>query len=322
MANGTPMKKNLSLWIYVVLLLFSSNGFADTEPQTKSEIDLIYTKDQEYYERIIGENRHRDAMIQFIHQVSMENYTIYHTPLQGKFYLEEKHDCIKNILRSGEPWEPQIQKLFSAYIRPNSTVLDIGAHIGTHTLAMSKLVGPNGRVIAFEPQPKIFRELFLNMQLNEADNVFFYPAAVGDHKGTIELAPFVWDNEGGTSLLGGGTGQFVPLITIDSLHLSNVSLMKIDVEMMENPVLDGAKRTIARCRPIIIIEIQGNYSFESAPPEIKHEILTTISKLEGMKYQVTCIGRADYLAIPSNTVKILYNKWKNRLLEYYSTAKK
>ena len=273
---------------------------------------------QQYFDRIMGKNR--DEMIQFIEQFSMENYQIYDHP-KGKFILEEKHDCIKNVLRSGKLWEPHIQELFFKHIRPKSVVLDIGAHIGTHTLAMSKIVGQAGSVIAFEPQPKIFRELFLNMKLNEASNIVFYPAAVADHDGTIELPPFVWDNEAGTSLLLGGTGKFVPLITIDSLRLKNVSVMKIDVEEMENAVLDGAKRTIARCKPVIIIEIQGNYHFETAPPEIRHEILNTIKKLKKMGYEVACIGNADYLAIHINILKRLYKKWKNRLVEYYLNAK-
>lgn len=245
------------------------------------------------YERIAGS--HREEVIPFLEQFPLDEYKIYRVEELGDFYLDAKPDHIKNKLRTGQPWEPQIQKIIAKYALADTTVLDIGAHIGTHALMMAK---QSGQVLAFEPQPKIFRELFWNMRLNSADNIVFYPVAVGDHEGSIELAPLLSGNEGGTSLLKGGTGKFVPLITIDSLNLTNVSLMKIDVELMENYVLDGAKETILRNKPVILIEILKNYSLLTAPEKKKNQILFTISKLENWGYKVEPIGGADYLALP------------------------
>lgn len=236
-----------------------------------------------------------EEMAAFLQQFPIEEYKVYHVTKLGDFYLDAKHDHIKNVLRTGRPWEPHIHKLIAQYALPQTTVLDIGAHIGTHTLTMAQNAG---RVLAFEPQPKIFRELYWNMRLNGADNIEFYPVAVGDHEGTIELAPFLSGNEGGTSLLKGGTGKFVPLITIDSLNLTNVSLMKIDVELMENYVLEGAKETILQNKPVILIEILKDYSLATAPEKKKNVILFTIAKLENWGYIVTSIGGADYLALP------------------------
>src|SRR5271157_1487855 len=121
---------------------------------------------------------------------------------------------------------------------------------------MSQAVGPAGRVIAFEPQPKIFRELFMNVFQSKRDNIRLYWAAVGAKEGAIELSPLGAGNEGGTAL-NGGTGKFVSLLCIDSLHLKNLTLMKIDVEGMEEAVLDGAENTIRQNKPAIIIEICG-----------------------------------------------------------------
>ncbi len=251
---------------------------------------------QSLFQRIRGTNR--KEITEFVKQFPEEQYKVYTIPEYGSFYLDDIGDYVKSMLISGHPWEPHIRELIFKYVKPKSIVLDIGAHIGTHTLDMSKQVGPKGRVLAFEPQPKIFRELFWNARLNKAKNIYFYPVAVGDHNGTIELSPLLPYNEAGTSLIWGGAGKFMPLITIDSLMLNNVSLIKIDVELQENLVLDGAKETIARCRPVILIEIRGDYGFENAPPAIKDEIVFTISKLERMGYTVTCIGHADFLAIP------------------------
>lgn len=281
----------LSRWLFCIIkvysLLITSLCYA------QERISLVP------FERVIGINH--EKMVDFILVFPKEQYKIYHVPTLGMFYLDAKKDLIKNILRKGIVWEPQIRELILTYVHPESTVLDVGAHIGTHTLTMSQKVGPKGRVLAFEPQPKIFRELFLNLMLNGVNNVDFYPAAVGDHEATIELTQLCNDNEAGTSLIlqPRGTGEFAPLITIDSLQLNDVSFMKIDVEVMENFVLEGAKDTIARCHPVILIEIRGDYWLENASPEIRNEIFLTISKLQNMGYNVTRISGADFLAVPT-----------------------
>ncbi len=239
---------------------------------------------------------HANEICDQILDFPMSSYQLFRIP-EGYFYLDDVDDIIKNPLKKGNSWEPHIQKLISLYAQPDSTVLDIGAHIGTHTLSMSHSVGPKGRVLAFEPQPKTFRELFLNMTINGADNVSFYWAGVGDKDGTICLNPLSRGNEGGTGL-GGSQGPTVDLLRIDSLDLSNVSLMKIDVEGMEEKVLDGAKSTIVSNRPVILIEILGGNDFNTASREIRHRILHVVEKLEDMNYKVNRIDCHDWIAIP------------------------
>ncbi|MBI2743519.1 MAG: FkbM family methyltransferase [Chlamydiales bacterium] len=230
---------------------------------------------------------------------------------EGYFYIDAIEDHIKNSLEEGYAWETHISKLISKCARRGSVVLDVGAHIGIHALTMAHCVGELGRVHAFEPQPKIFRELFLNMKLNEMENVSCHWAAVGDTTGTIETHPFTPGNEGGTSLIAsnltggnwtyraaGGTGVFVDLITIDSLHLNDVSLMKIDVEGMENAVIDGARETILRNRPMIILEIMGGSTLKTAPAEIADQIEFSKRKVVDLGYNLTHIFGWDYLAIP------------------------
>lgn len=245
---------------------------------------------------ILGENK-EDAK-KYVREFPFQQYREYSTKDRERYYCDEKNDVIKNYLKLGISWESHIRDRMLKYVKPGSVVLDIGAHIGTHTLSLAQAVGEQegGRVIAFEPQPKIFRELFWNMQLNNVKNVEFYPVAVGDHLGQIELSPFAESNEGGTGLRG-GTGQFVPLITIDSLKLDNVSLMKIDVEGLEDQVLIGLHDTILRCKPVIFIEIMGGCSIENATPEIKLKIENTIRSLENYGYVIERLGESDYLAL-------------------------
>ncbi len=214
----------------------------------------------------------------------------------GKFYLDNIDDFIKNILRTGLPWELHIRQLIETHAWPGTTAVDIGAHIGCHTLAMAKRVGAEGRVYAFEPQPKLHRELKVNMALNGMENVQTFCAAVGDKDGEIELSPLKEGNEG-SSVLQGGAGIFVPLMTLDSLHLKNVSLIKIDVEGMEDQVLAGAQNTLRENRPLILLEIMGGYLQEKAPENIKLKIESTLLFLRDLGFTVHRHSANDYLAI-------------------------
>lgn len=229
---------------------------------------------------------------------SSSNYNIYHVEGVGSFYIDNGFDFLKNQLRNGYAWEPYIIELLEKYIQPGTTAIDIGAHIGTHTMTMSKCVGEMGKVIAFEPQLKLFAELSENIKLNDLTNVFPFRHAIGNFQNKkIEMNPATELSEGSTSI--GSGGDLVTMITLDSINLSNVSLIKIDVEGFENEVLDGAKQTIMKNRPVIIIEIMGGYSWDTCPNHIKEKIFHTVSKLQGWNYTVTRFATYDYLATPN-----------------------
>src|SRR3984893_15716811 len=66
----------------------------------------------------------------------------------------------------GNIYERQTRAALRKLVSPGSLVLDIGANIGAHTLPLAQLVGPNGRVMAFEPTDFAFRKLSRNLGLN------------------------------------------------------------------------------------------------------------------------------------------------------------
>lgn len=243
------------------------------------------------FEAVQGKSR--EEILAYIHQFPFEAYEICHVPEQGRFYIDiHKPDLIKFFLRAGEAWEKHTLDFIRRFARTGSTAVDIGAHIGTLTLAMAEAVGPQGQVVAFEPQPKIFRELFYNMTLNGAIamngslNIQYFWSAVGNESGKVELSPSDPMNEGKTKLQG-GTGQFVDIIPLDSLKLENVSLIKIDVEGMEGQVLEGARETILKNQPVILIEI--------GEPE-------AILELHRLGYWVFWLKRKDYAAFPATGI--------------------
>ncbi|MEO1224394.1 MAG: FkbM family methyltransferase [Pseudomonadota bacterium] len=153
-------------------------------------------------------------------------------------------------------------------VKPGETALDIGANIGVHTLRLAEAVGPTGRVYTFEPQRLVFQVLCCNLAQNEIPNVWAYFAAVGRTNGTAKIPTPNYaqaGNYGGVSVTE-GAGDTVPLMTVDSLKLDAVHLMKIDVEGMEADVLAGAKMTIKRHRPVLYLE---NDRKEKSPAVIR-----------------------------------------------------
>lgn len=147
--------------------------------------------------------------------------------------------------------------VFRQVLRPGMTAVEVGANIGAHTLSLAKFVGPNGRVVAFEPQRSVFQLLCGNLALNGIEHVEAIHAAVGSEPGSIavpRLDSRARQNFGGLSLGRAQQGDRVRLLTLDGLHLAACHFLKIDVEGMESEVLSGATETIKRARPILYVE--------------------------------------------------------------------
>jgi FkbM family methyltransferase len=194
----------------------------------------------------------RDEIEAYLEAFPYQEYQIHDVPELGRFYLDDNPAGVKKQLRSGKRWEEHLIDQFERHVVPGSTVLDVGAHIGSHTIALARLVGPSGRVYAFEPQKKVFRELVYNLRLNEVSNATPLRFAVSSEPGVLEMNP-IRGADGQVSI--GAGGDEVEARTIDSFGFSDVSLIKIDVEGHQLPVLEGAERTIRAHRPAIVIEI-------------------------------------------------------------------
>ena len=235
-----------------------------------------------------------EEMGRYVAEFPAGEYKIAKVEGVGSFYLDGINDEIKNWLRRGLVWEPYIVNLMSKHVVPGTTVVDAGAHIGSHTMTLARLVGRSGRVYAFEPQKKLYRELRQNLKLNDERNVVALRFALGDHPGIVEMSKSATGNEGGTAI--GKGGDKAELRTIDSFGLRNVSFMKIDVEGYEDHVLDGAAETIRTQHPVVLVEIQDGEDYDKTTPERKRQIEHTIAKLKAFGYSAQRVSKHDYLA--------------------------
>lgn len=157
-------------------------------------------------------------------------------------------------------YEPAVCETLMRLVRPGWTVADLGAHIGYFTLLLAKLVGRQGRVVAFEPNPANFHALQENVRANGYENVVLELKAVSNSCGLVSMYMRASSSEGS---LVGEFGEPVPVqgITLDSYwrHLGNpaLHLIKMDIEGAEDLAVEGMAEILERHRPIIIVEIHA-----------------------------------------------------------------
>jgi FkbM family methyltransferase len=168
-----------------------------------------------------------------------------------------------NIVRGG--YETEEIAWVRRLLKPGDVGLDVGAHIGFFTMHMAAMVGPSGRVYAFEPFDENAELLERSVAENRfGERVVFTRAAVGAASGSATLT-FAAEtlNSGGAYLLRDGiaplTGNIarqVPLVALDQLTLPHpVRFIKMDVEGAEPQVLRGAERLLTSDRPVILSEL-------------------------------------------------------------------
>ncbi len=155
---------------------------------------------------------------------------------------------------------------FHTRLHRPGTILDVGAHDGLLTLPLSRL--PGARVIAFEPLPPAFARLQAAAANSPA--IELRPEALGAAPGRLTLS---------VPILGGvpqeqwaslakdyatfdsvGAQRFeVPVVTLDSLDLTDLQHAKIDAEGAEEEVLRGGLGTLRRCRPVLSLEVEERH---------------------------------------------------------------
>lgn len=178
------------------------------------------------------------------------------------------------------------------------TVVDIGANMGAHTVNFAEMVGDNGTVYAFEPSRLVYYQLCGNVFANGLPNVMCENVALGDtiwqSAITVEdLDYFSESVNSGNTHVGQIGSHIVEVKNLDDYELTNVSLIKIDVQGYEPLVLDGAKQTILKNKPTIFIEIEPEHleMFGFKDEDI-------FSRLSNLGYKVIHDHNFDYVAIP------------------------
>lgn len=192
-------------------------------------------------------------------------------------------------------WEPHVVSAVSGMVSKGDTAIDIGAHIGFYTLLLSKLVGRDGKVIAFEPLPGNFKILEENIRLNQLHSrVRAIDRAVLDR--SIDGMELMVSIDESSSLISSlwaslffkesGETVVVKTVSLDDL-MSELDLpvhfIKMDAEGAEELILRGALKTIERYHPAMVIELHH--------PDSLGEDHPVVPLLYGLDYKIKWLDR-------------------------------
>jgi FkbM family methyltransferase len=208
---------------------------------------------------------------------------------------DDPNDSVKQVLMTGHPYEGTLSLMLQAIAKPGTLAIDIGAHVGVHTIFLSRKVGNSGAVISFEPNKKLYMEHLYNLDFNHCENVIPICKGLGEsakkemlHRITIEQEDILE-----------GEAQEIEIIPLDSLNLMNVSVIKMDVENYEYFVLKGAKNTLLKNKPALLFECWIGYEYDKKNGAHQRENFERVMDLlDSYCYEIYIIYNCDFLAIP------------------------
>jgi FkbM family methyltransferase len=203
-------------------------------------------------------------------------------PRTGKGYYEGKVELV-------------VQHALVQWLRRGMVFYDIGANIGFFTLIAASIVGNEGKVFSFEPEPELVPRLKEHIGRNGFSNVSVVQAGVWSATGRaafVRSDPLMSPERGTGNLspaASGGNGVSVPSIALDDFVRGSPlpDLIKCDAEGAEVEVFQGAARLLAEHRPRIVCEVHS----ESNSQRLK-------DLLEGYGYKLHLLDESHLLALP------------------------
>ena len=202
----------------------------------------------------------------------------------GRFDVRAGADDLHHIFPGREP---EVYKAIRTWLRTGDVFVDAGANIGFYTIVASRIVGPQGRVIAVEMMPDTAGVLRRHVEINDATNVEIVEHALSDIRGR-EIEARVEQGKFGQASIRraeGGTVVRVGTETLDNLlsGLGRIRLMKMDLEGAEHAALLGARSGLDRIDAILFEALPG--SDDAAPILIQHG------------FTVRSLSRRDHIAV-------------------------
>ena len=157
-------------------------------------------------------------------------------------------------------YEPNQTEIVKKYVHEGDIVIDIGAHVGYYTLLMAQLVGENGKVYSFEPDPVNFQLLKKSVEINGFENVVLIQKAVSNITDKVKL--FLGDNDSAINRIYdaklGDAKESIDAesVTIDEYFKENnelINFIKIDSEGSEVKIINGMEQFLSRNQELVMM---------------------------------------------------------------------
>ncbi len=215
------------------------------------------------------------------------------------------------------------QKLLRRLVGPGMTVLDVGAHQGKYTRLLSSLVGPGGRVVAFEPTPASAQVLEARLRVAGAGNVELHREAIFSEPGTVELhefprtysswnslgVPAMPDPEHPERLVPLAAVRQVPANSLDvfceAAGIHQVDYLKLDVEGAERDALRGARGLLER-RAIRFLQFEISRKPLEGMGRTAREVFELLA---GHGYEVHAITEAGEIGPPATDSEAFFDNY-------------
>lgn len=219
--------------------------------------------------------------------------------IQGnKMYLNLNDKIISTKLFINGIWEETETNLIKNILQRDMIVVDIGAHIGYYTLIAARLVGKNGKVYAFEPNPDNFTLLKKNVKENNYKNVCLINKAISNKEGFLKL--FINPESSGSGSIYEKDNNKncinIKATTLDNSlkNIKKIDIIKIDIEGAEILALEGMNNIIERNKDIKLI-IEFN---KEGIRKLGHEPIDFINKLKKFNFKIKVINEKSNSIIP------------------------
>lgn len=228
---------------------------------------------------------------------------------------------ILTFLRGGMSYEPDVTRIVQKILEPGDVFVDVGANVGYFTMLGSALVGPEGKVFAFEPDPKNIARIRHHCENNRVDNVEIISRPASDSVAEVNF----WFNKsssGGNALWNPGEyfgdpqfndGYSVMKSTtladeFSTKGLTNVKLVKIDTEGAEHAILRGTEGWLKNQSIPYIIAEMNTFGLQKLGTSVDSFIdfmysngyLAFLLYFDGRSPQFVCPGMEVSAAVISN----------------------
>ena len=189
-----------------------------------------------------------------IHSFSKSDFV----EIEGRKMFTQNNDGL--ALSIFKIYEPNQTEIVKKYVRKGDIVIDIGAHVGYYTLLMAQLVGKNGKVYSFEPDPVNFQLLKKSVEINGFENVVLIQKAVSNITDKVKL--FLGDDDSAINRiydakLGDAKESIdVDSVTIDEYFKENdelINFIKLDSEGSEVKIINGMKQFLSRNKELVMM---------------------------------------------------------------------